>query len=145
MSALRHLAAIRARLMSSPELVAILAKTPAPDSLPAVYLGNIIDIQEPKYPCIALRQASGMLGVWANRIVDPAQIVIDCLSKKDAFEPSTMEEIVESLLHVQKTLTSGVGACFHEIRKINWDTAFWDSDTGAWRVVTTYLVRVSLS
>ena len=143
MAALRHLAAIRARLLSSPELVSILATTP--DGDPAVYLGNIFAVRESVYPCVTIGQSRASMGVWATRIVDPGYVVIECFSKKDVLEPSTMEELVEGLLHVQKTLVSSANACFHEIRKLDWNTAFWDSDTGAWRCAAMYLVRVSLS
>lgn len=142
-SALRHLAAIRSRLLSSPALVTILAKTPAPDSLPAVYLAHIFDTQEPLYPCITLYQADGNRAVWAPKLWDAAQIQMDFFSKNNQFEPSTMAELVEDLLHTDKTRTSSTEACFHEIREVFSNTAFWDGDTNAWRQTVRYLVRVS--
>lgn len=144
MSALRHLAAIRTRLINDPTLVAILGTTPTPDSLPAVYLGSIFDTATPSFPCVTIEQARGNLAVWSPKTVDPAYIVINCYSKKDNYEPSTMEEQIENLLHVHKTAVSTSEACFHEIRKVDWNTAFWDSDTGAWRTTSMYLVRASL-
>jgi hypothetical protein len=142
-NALRHMAAIRSRLLSSPALVAILARTPAPDSLPAIYLSNIFETQEPVYPCITLCQSDGSRAVWAPKLWDPSQIQIDYFSRKDQFEPATMSELAEDLLHNDKTRTSTAEACFHEIREVFSNTAFWDGDTNSWRQTTRYLIRVS--
>lgn len=137
MAALRALAAIRSRLLTSPQLVAIVGDR--------IYLGHIFDEVEPEFPLITLRQQSGRLASWAPRLLNPARILIDCYSKKDNFEPSTLDELVESMLHLQKTLTSTSETCFHEIRKLDWNTAFRDEDTGAWRMTSQYLIRVSVS
>lgn len=138
----RHLAAIRSRLISSPELVSLLATTPA--GSPAVYIAHIYDIRSPRYPLITLRQVTANMNVWATRMIDPGRVLLDFFSKNNPEEPLQMEELAESLLHVQKTLTSSNGACFHEIRKVDWSTAIWEGDTGAWRASAVYQIRVSL-
>jgi hypothetical protein len=143
--ALRHLAAIRTRLLTSPALVGIVATTPAPDNLPAIYLGHIFDVPEAEvaYPCVTLVMPDGNRATWAPRLWNPARVQIDCFSKNNQFEPSTMAELVEELLHTDKTRTSTSEACFHEIREVFSNTAFWDRDTNAWRQTAIYLVRVS--
>lgn len=144
-NALRHLAAIRTRLLSSPTLVAMLATTEAPDNLPAIYLSHIFDVpdHEVAYPCITVAQPDAERAVWAPKLWNPARIQIDCFSKTNQFDPSTMAELVEELLHTDKTRTSTAEACFHEIREVFANTAFWDKDTNAWRQTAIYLVRVS--
>jgi hypothetical protein len=141
-SALRHLAAIRSRLLSSPEL-AILARTPAPDSLPAIYLATFLTRRKPRLSVHYPVSADGNRAVWAPKLWDAAQIQIDFFSKNNQFEPATMAELVEDLLHTDKTRTSTAEACFHEIREVFSNTAFWDGDTNAWRQTVRYLVRVS--
>jgi len=145
MAALRHLAAIRTRLLSSPGLVAILAVTPAPDSQPAIYLGNVFQNPsfEVHYPCIAIMQADGNRARWAPKLWDPARVQLDFYSKTDQFQPATMAEYAEDLLHMDKTRTSTAEACFHDIAEQFSNTAYWDGDTNAWRQTAIYLVRVS--
>jgi len=144
-SALRHLAAIRTRLLSSPELVAILATTPSPDNLPAIYLSHIFEVPdyEVAYPCITLTQADGGRATWAPQLWNPARVQIDYFSKTNQFEPAIMAELGEDLLHTDKTRTSTTEACFHEIREVFSNTSFWERDTNAWRQTVIYLVRVS--
>jgi hypothetical protein len=144
-NALRHLAAIRSRLLSSPELTAIVARTPAPDSLPAIYLGHIFEVPEAEvvYPCVTLSQPDGNRAVWAPSLWDAARVQIDFFSKNNQFEPATMAELAEDLLHTDKTRTSTAEACFHEIREFFSNTSSWDGDTNAWRQTVIYLVRVS--
>jgi hypothetical protein len=145
MAALRHLAAIRTRLLSSAALTAVLATTPAPDSLPAIYLGNPFEVPtfEVHYPCITIEQPDGERAVWAPKLWNPARVQLDFYSKTDQFQPATMAELVEDLLHSGKTRTSTSEACFHEIREVFSNTAYWDGDTNAWRQTVIYLVRVS--
>ena len=145
MAALRHIAAIRSRLLSSPALVAILATTPAPDSLPAIFLSSIFDVpdHEVAYPCIALSQTDGPRATWAPKLLNGGRIQIDFFSKLNQFEPATMYELALALLHTDKTRTSTSEACFHEIREVFSNTSYWDKDTNAWRQTAIYLVRVS--
>jgi hypothetical protein len=143
MAALRHIAAIRARLLQSTDLVPILALTP--DGSPAVYLGHIFNVTEPAFPCITIQQTDGHLGVWAPRVIDPGHILIDCFSKKNNLQPSEMDEFVEAMLHQQADLTSGPNACFKEIRKDGWTTALWDADTRAWRTASRYVIHAFVS
>jgi hypothetical protein len=137
MAALRHLAAIRTRLLAIPGIVAIVGSE--------VYVQHIFDIAEATYPCITLMQASGAHGVWAPRLLDGAQVQIDCFAKGDAGQMQVINlyDLTVDALHTQKTATSTVDACFHEIREVFAAVPFWDAQTNAWRASMRYLVRVS--
>lgn len=137
MAALRHLAAIRTRFLAIPGIVAIVGSE--------VYVRHIFDTAEPTYPCITLMQATGRHGVWAPRLLDGAQVQIDCFAKGDAGEMQVINlyDLIVDALHTQKTAVSTSDACFHEIRELDAAVPFWDSDTSAWRASMRYLVRVS--
>jgi hypothetical protein len=137
MAALRHLAAIRTRLLTIPGIVSIVGQE--------VYVRHIFDTAEPSYPCITLMQATGQHGVWAPRLLDAAQVQIDCFGKGNAGEMQVcnLYDFILDALHTQKTMTSTADACFHEIREVFAAVPFWDADTNAWRASMRYLVRVS--
>lgn len=137
MAALRHLAAIRTRLLAIPGIVAIIGSE--------VYVRSIFDVAEPTYPCITLMQASGQHGVWAPRLLDAAQVQIDCFAKGDAGQMQVVNlyDLILDSLHTHKTATSTADACFHEIREVFAAVPVWDADTNAWRASMRYLVRVS--
>jgi len=141
---LRHLAAIRARLLSSPDLVPLLGTYSSGEK--AVHLANIFHIQEPVYPLITITEVGGERAVWAPRLLNPVAVQLDFFAKGDAglMTAAQMYDYAVDLLHTDKTRTSSLGACFHEIREV-WSHAmpFWDDDTNAWHAAARYLVRVS--
>ena len=141
MAALRHIAAIRARLLQSTDLVPVLAVTS--DGVPAIYLSHIFGVNEAVFPCVTLTQRTGNLGVWVPRIIDPATILIDSFSKANNRQPSEMDEFIEGMLHKQEQLLNqlNLNAQFGEIRKTGWNTSMWDEQTRSWRVTSMYLVR----
>lgn len=143
MAALRHIAAIRSRLLQSTVLVPIVALTP--DGTPAIYAANIFDVKEPAFPCVTIYQSEANLAVWAPRMLDPGRVLIECYSKLNNRQSSEMEEDIEAMLHKQEVLTSTVNAQFGEIRKLQWAMSQFDTDTRAWRVTSQYLIRVSVS
>lgn len=134
---LRHLAAIRARLIGSPDLVALVPTN-------QVYLSSIFAAVEVAYPCIALSQVDGNRGVWAPYVLDPTTVQVDMYAKGDSGQNDvvTIAELVDSLLHFQKQLTSTNSACFAEIRRTWGNTPMWQEDVDAWRMTHRYLVRV---
>lgn len=149
MAALRHIAAIRARLLQSTDLVPILALTP--ENVPAIYIAHVWDIKEPVFPCVTIYQPDASLGVWGEQgvgvplAIDPGKITIESFSKLNNRQPSEMDEFIHGMLHKQESLISTASACFKEIRKTNWNMALFDPDTRAWRVTATYVVRVFVS
>lgn len=134
---LRHLAAIRTRLLAIPGIVSVVGSE--------VYAQHIFDVAEPTYPCITLMQATGRHGVWAPRLLDGAQVQIDAYAKGDAGQMRVCQlyDLILDALHTQKTATSTSEACFHEIRELDAAVPLWDRDTEAWRASMRYLVRVS--
>jgi len=145
MAALRHIAAIRSRLLQSESLVPIVAFTP--DNVPAIYASHVWDIKEPAFPCVTIYQAEANLGVWAPRVIDSGRIQIDCYSKLNSRQSNEMEEMVEAMLHTQNIYLNAQNpnAAFAECRKINWGMSMFESDTHAWRTTAMYLIRVFVS
>lgn len=145
MASLRHIAAIRARLLQSTSLVPLLAVTS--DGVPAVYLSHIYGVNEAVFPCVTLSQRSGNMGVWVPRIIDPAYILIDSFSKFNNQQPSDMDEFIEVMLHKQEQQLNllNMNADFGEIRKTNWATSMWDEQTRSWRVTSQYLIRAAVT
>jgi hypothetical protein len=134
---LRHLAAVRSRLLSSPDLAAIV---PAGN----IYLSYIFAINQVQYPCIALSQGDGNRGVWVPYVLDPLTMQVDIYAKGDAGQMDVLNisELVDSLLHNQKALTSTNSACFAEIRRTWGNSPQWQDDVDAWRITHKYLIRV---
>ncbi len=145
MAALRHIAAIRSRLLQSSDLVSVLALTP--DGVPAVYASHIWDVAEPSFPCTTIYQAEANLAVWAPRLLDSGRIQIDCYSKLNSRQSNEMEEMVEAMLHTQNIHLNqqNVNAAFAECRKLSWNMSMFETDVHAWRVTSIYLIRVFVS
>lgn len=149
MAVLRHIAAIRARLLQSTDLVPILATTP--EGTAAIYAEHIWSIKEPVFPCVTIYQPDANLGVWGEQgvgvplAIDPGRLLIESFSKLNNRQPSEMDEFIHGMLHKQESLISTANACFQEIRKTNWNMAQFDPDTRAWRVSAQYLIRVFVS
>lgn len=134
---LRHISAIRDRLIGSPDLVALVPAT-------QVYLSYIFGPIEVAYPCIALSQVSSNRGVWAPYVLDPAIVQVDMFTKGDTGlrDVATIAELVDSLLHNGQALTSNSGACVAQIRRIWGNTPLWQEDVDAWRMTFRYNVHV---
>lgn len=144
--ALAHLGAIRTRLINDPTVFGLVGKNASGD--PAVYVAHIFDVAEPVYPAVTIRQLDGLFAVWAPRLVNPARVQIDCYGKGDSgqMDVITLDDLIFTLLHTDKTNTSGPTACFHEIRKVWGDgPGTFDDGTQTWHVSSQYLVRVSIS
>lgn len=135
MSALAHIAAIRARILTDPNIVAIVGDR--------VYLAHVFDVREPTYPCITLSQTDGLRAVWAPNLRDPAQVMVECFSKKSLEEANDLNDLIVPLLHNEKNRTSTATVSFHEIRMNFENSGFWDADTNCWRQTSRYLVRVT--
>src|SRR6185437_2662966 len=134
---LRHISAIRDRLIESPDLVALV---PAAQ----VYLSYIFGPVEVAYPCIALSQVNANRGVWAPYVLDPATVQVDIYTKGDTGlnDAATIGELVDALLHNQQALTSNNSACVAQIRRIWGNTPIWQEDVDAWRMTFRYNVHV---
>jgi len=134
---LRHISAIRDRLIGSPDLVALVPAN-------QVYLSYIFGPVEVAYPCIALSQVNANRGVWAPYVLDPATVQVDIYTKGDTGlnDAATIGELVDALLHNQQALTSNNSACVAQIRRIWGNTPIWQEDVDAWRMTFRYNVHV---
>ena len=132
----RIMAALRARLLSSPELVALIGDR--------VQAGELADVAEPVYPLITLNQMDGMLAVWAPRTTNPQRWMVQIHSQKGLHEAFGLGELVTALFHEQKNRTSGSGVCFHQIREIWSHPPVHDQTTNVWSMALQYETRASI-
>ncbi|MGH2361089.1 MAG: hypothetical protein ACRDGM_11200 [bacterium] len=136
---LRHVAAIRKRLINDPALLSLLQNDNR-----RVYVRSIRGVTDPKYPLITIWQRTGNQAVWSVKLFDPTHIIIQIYSQKDEDEAYRIQEQTRLLLHTQDLNVSTTECCFHEIREDWSNSAIWDPDTAAWVVAMRYLVRASV-
>ncbi len=132
---LRHIAAVRGRLINDPTLSAIV---PAAQ----IYMGYQFQASEVVYPCVAIDQSDGNRGVWSVNVLDPASLQIDCYDKNNPTEAGRIASLVATLLHKAEQYVSTSEACFKEIRQTWGNSPMWDDDVNAWRVTLRFLIRV---
>ena len=138
----RHLAALRTRLLTDPELVTILSNDPT-----RIHLEHIFDVAEPLYPLITISQAGAQDAVWVPRTYDPCRIQFDCFVRKND-QPGLamrMSERIYALCHNEKNRCSTSEACFHFIARIDEYTPKWESSQNCWRQTSLYLARVTVA
>lgn len=131
----------------SPVLAALRTRILALDGVSAVgdrvYPVHAADVEQPEYPCITLFHMRGKRGVWMPRVNDPSVVLVQEYSKMDAQEAFDLYEIVSEGLHDQKTLTSGGGVCFHEIRELDMKGPIWIAKNSVWQTSHWFLYRSS--
>jgi hypothetical protein len=143
---LRSLAAIRSRLLTDPNLAAIVGTR--------ISLAYIFDQAETVYPCITIAQMDGNNPPWLNvpggtiyggvTLVE-GQVMVESFSKTAVDQVSLIDDYVFALLHKQESLTSGGGACFKEIRRTWNKSGEWDGSSNFWRTASRFTVKVVLS
>lgn len=137
----RHLAALRTRLLTDPDLMGILGNDPT-----RIHLKFIYDVLEPQYPCVTISQVGAQDAVQFPRTYDPARIMFDTFVRKSDQSELCMQmsERIFDLVHTQKTRCSTADACFHEIKRIDEMTPSIDEATNSWRQTSIYQARVTV-
>lgn len=151
MATLRHLSAIRTRLLTDPNLVSILSKDS--NGNPAVHLSHIFDTIEPTYPLITLQQSDGDAPPWGQvpggtlygglELLE-CQVMIESFSRFSVDQVSLIDDYIFALLHKREGFISTANATFKECRR-NWNkSGTWDGSANFWRSASRYVVKVFL-
>lgn len=135
MAGYRYLAAIRSRLLSSPELVAFVGSR--------VYHGHIFDIAEPVYPLVTFMTSGAEEVVWAPNTINDGILLVQCYTKTNLEDAQAIETLVSRMLHTEKNRTSAADACFHGIRKVWGNSGLWNKETSSWQISARYEFHVT--
>lgn len=141
MAGMRHLAAVRARLLSD----AFIAARFRPDQ---IYQCHMADVQEADMPAITIFQKDGKqaCATFAPRMWDPCHLVVQIYSQaaNALGELSDIYERVTVMLHEQCPSVSNSGVTFHQIREIFANSGIYDRATNSWQLTCIYEVRAHL-
>lgn len=134
---MRPLNAFRTRLVGDTALQTYVGVDTATTSA-RVYPMDLIDVDQPVYPCITLVFDRSRLGVWVPRTIDPGFMTAEFYSKIDQRQSYEMYEIASRLLHDQKTALSTSGFCCHFVQEVAFQRARFQDSRSVWRVAATY-------
>lgn len=128
-----HLVAIRARLLTSPALVAYVSDR--------VQLQHIWDVAEPVFPLITMSQMDGNSATWGAGLTDPCRVMIEYFGQRDIEQPGEMQLLTTKLLDGLPALVSTTACRFRFINQVWTNTGYWDNDTSAWRCGAQFQVK----
>ncbi len=145
MAALRHLAAIRARLLGIAEIAAKVGDRIYPAEVIAVgAAAEIATEDQPRYPAITFAQVAGRWSVSPEITLDPAVVMLQFYSKVSLTEALDLYELAHDALHNRKQQASSTKFCFADIREVGVAQWQWIPEDSVWQVSARFQLRGSV-